>query len=507
MSISEATAPPAQQPAPCVESFARLVFTDPFSLPASQQVEHARDLERHAAWVDSLRVDALAALAGPGEEYADSPGADEAESAEDSHNLYAVEDAIQDEVAATLRVSGMAAGRRIAVARDLHYKLPTTRRLLVQGVCSYAQAAIVSEECARLNVDDAREVEARALGAIRRQTPGQTRRCVRRAALAVCQPEPAELDETEFARREVLMWHDGGVMATITATLPAPDAMAIWNALTVCAHAMKAADGSGTEAGAKDNRTMAHKRADVLVAWAHQALDDPELPAMQGKKRLDTQVVIDLPTLLGLAENPGEIVGFGPIPASLARRLATESQTWRRLVTDPVTGHLLDYGTKTYAPPTALREYIIARDRTCQFPGCNRAGYMCDIDHVEPFTGSDEGGGTSADNLITLCRRHHRLKTHNHWKIQIVKPPDGQPGKTLIQWTSPREAVHTHARPTVLGCEPADTEPTNAAEPSGTDPAAVDPAGCTDLENQLASLPLLGGAQLERSEFVFGATH
>lgn len=270
----------------------------------------------------------------------------------------------------------------------------------------------------------------------------------------MCKPTPAELDEKEFARREVLMWHDGGVMATITATVPAPDAIAIWNALTGCAHAMKDRDRNGetsnTSGKSKDTRTMAHKRADALVDWARQALNDPRMPTMQGKKRLDTQVVIDLSTLLGLTDHPGEIIGFGPIPAALARRLATQSDSWRRLVTDPITGHLLDYGVKTYSPPAALREYIIARDRTCQFPGCNRAGYLCDLDHIDPFTGAEEGGRTSADNLITMCRRHHRLKTHNHWKVRIVKPRDGEQGKTFVEWTSPRQSTHTRVRPSPL---------------------------------------------------------
>lgn len=130
MAQSESDATPTQRPLPCAESFVRLASTDPFSLSARQQVEHLQDIERHAAWFDSLRIDAVAALAGPGEEYGDTADAD---CDEDIHQVYAVEDAIQDEVAAALRVSGMAAGKRIAVARDLHFKLPTTRRMLCKG--------------------------------------------------------------------------------------------------------------------------------------------------------------------------------------------------------------------------------------------------------------------------------------------------------------------------------------------------------------------------------------
>jgi len=308
---------------------------------------------------------------------------------------------------------------------------------------------------------------------------------------------PEEDIDKEFARRKVTFSHQGGVMATITAVLPAPDAVAIWNALTACASQANPPGpshcvgvGSTPAPGAVDKRTMDHKRADALVSWANRAVGEENLPTMQGKKRLETQVVIDLGTLLGLVNNPGEIIGFGPIPAELARRLAAGSDMWRRLVTDPVTGHLLDFGTRKYEPSAALREYIIARDRTCQFPGCARASYLCDLDHVTPFTGTDEGGATSADNLLALCRRHHRLKTHNHWTLRVRKPdddltadsPDREPredsGETIIEWTSPRGAVYRRSRPSAL-------DDVRAFEPDLDDREDQSP-GPTNLEHALA---------------------
>ncbi|MFA7265107.1 MAG: HNH endonuclease signature motif containing protein, partial [Candidatus Nanopelagicales bacterium] len=69
--------------------------------------------------------------------------------------------------------------------------------------------------------------------------------------------------------------------------------------------------------------------------------------------------------------------------------------------------------------------------------------------HVEAFTGTDDGGVTSADNLITLCRRHHRLKTHNHWQIRIVEPPDGG-GVPVVEWTTARGLVFGRPRPSQL---------------------------------------------------------
>ena len=62
------------------------------------------------------------------------------------------------------------------------------------------------------------------------------------------------------------------------------------------------------------------------------------------------QVVIPYSTLAGADEQPAELVGHGPIPASLARETAADG-VWRRLVTDPLSGSLLDDGRTTYLPP------------------------------------------------------------------------------------------------------------------------------------------------------------
>ena len=143
-------------------------------------------------------------------------------------------------------------------------------------------------------------------------------------------------------------------------------------------------------------------------------------------RRPTINVTIDLPTALGLADNPGQLAGYGPIPASIARKIAADGR-WKRFVTDPITGTLIDYGRETYEPPQDLQDFLIARDRTCRFPGCRQPAYLSDLDHAVPW---DEGGSTSAENLGSLCRRHHNLKTHHGW--QLINQPDG-----ACTWISP----------------------------------------------------------------------
>ena len=171
------------------------------------------------------------------------------------------------------------------------------------------------------------------------------------------------------------------------------------------------------------------RRADAFVfaiRAADAALKTSGSVVTKHNRRPTVNVTIDLPTALGLADNPGQLAGYGPIPAQVAREIAADGR-WKRFITDPIKGTLLDYGRETYEPPQELQDFLIARDRTCRFPGCRQPAHLADLDHVIPW---DEGGKTSADNLGALCRRHHNLKTHADWKL--ISHEDG-----ACTWISP----------------------------------------------------------------------
>ncbi|SFD58245.1 HNH endonuclease signature motif containing protein [Klenkia taihuensis] len=88
-----------------------------------------------------------------------------------------------------------------------------------------------------------------------------------------------------------------------------------------------------------------------------------------------------------------------------------------------------------YAPSAAQTRFVKARDRHCRFPGCARPAEYADLDHVVPRDHDDPaaGGPTCVSNLVCLCRRHHRLKTHARgWVFAMdadgtlhVTPPGG----------------------------------------------------------------------------------
>jgi hypothetical protein len=52
-----------------------------------------------------------------------------------------------------------------------------------------------------------------------------------------------------------------------------------------------------------------------------------------------------------------------------------------------------------------MRRALAVRDGSCRFPGCERRHYV-DGHHIIPWS---QGGETKLDNLVLLCRHHHRL--------------------------------------------------------------------------------------------------
>jgi hypothetical protein len=110
--------------------------------------------------------------------------------------------------------------------------------------------------------------------------------------------------------------------------------------------------------------------------------------------------------LMGLDEQPGVLVGYGPIPAPLAREIAAQG-IWRRLLTDPESGALLDHGRSTYIPPAGLADFVRARDLYCRNPICGQRAATADLDHTIPWP----EGTTSAHNLYAACRHDHLVKT------------------------------------------------------------------------------------------------
>jgi hypothetical protein len=372
-------------------------------------------LERQQAWLAEIAVRVTARAAGPTPPPPDPDSSDmvERDPIDVGANL----------VAASLGMTSRGAQARVDTARAITETLPKCQLAMAAGHMGYGHARVVAQAVADAGLDPAgiAAVDARVASRVKGQSWAAFRRTLRRAILAA-NPDLvlAEHAAAVVGRGvEKIDFYDT-VMSQLQITMSAVDAETVWLGLDATAMQLQAA---AKAAGLVDEGIDAY-RADALVVWANRALADPHAPRRHGRRH-QIQFITDLPSLLGLADNPAELVGFGPIPAALVRDRAAQAD-WRRLIADPVTGYLLDYGTVIYRPPAQLADFVMARDRRCRFPGCNTRASVCDIDHNIPAPRGD----TSAKNCCCLCRRHHRLKTFTDWTVQLQ--PDGS-----CLWTSP----------------------------------------------------------------------
>jgi hypothetical protein len=338
-------------------------------------------------------------------------------------------------ISAELRLSPTIAVQRVALARELVDELPATLAALAAGRIDGYRARIVAEQTRPLAQHPGlrRRVEAELLARAPRQTATQLRAAAVKAVLAADPASAEERHQTARAGRFVSPpCPEPHGMASLLIRLPAEDAAALWTAVDAAARQQQ-------KARPDDNRTLDQARADVLagLGWSalraghlgccHPACGHIRQPlgARRGRPAV-VNVTVAYTTLIGVDDQPAHLHGYGPITAAVARRIAADG-TWRRLLTDPASGAVLDVGRKRYLPPAELAEHVLVRDQTCRFPTCGWSADGCDLDHTIPW---EHGGVTAARNLGPLHRGHHNDKTHHGW--QLDQP---EPGRFV--WTAP----------------------------------------------------------------------
>jgi hypothetical protein len=75
----------------------------------------------------------------------------------------------------------------------------------------------------------------------------------------------------------------------------------------------------------------------------------------------------------------------------------------------------LDVGRASRVVTPAQRRALAVRDRGCRFPGCDHPPIWCDAHHWRRHW--LDGGATDLDELVLLCRRHHRAVHEGGWRI------------------------------------------------------------------------------------------
>ncbi|HEU5033635.1 MAG TPA: DUF222 domain-containing protein [Mycobacteriales bacterium] len=372
---------------------------------------------------------------------------------------------LEVEVGLALRKSEAGTRALVEFARRVVDSFPVLFGLLERGAATLAHARALDDATTTLTPAQAGTIDATVSHRAAGLTVPAFRRVLRRAVAAL-DPDTDRRREAQ-ARREqsgARLVPAGDGMTTLAVTMPTVEAVPAMAALN------DRADRLRTTA---DDRSHGQRQVQALL----DALDTaPEKGTGRLRVRRSAQIVafIDLPSLLGLRNNPGELAGYGPISADQVRELlGRDGSTLRRLVFDPLTGAVTDYSVERYHPDAHLRELLEVRDVTCRYPGCTRTAVYCDTEHCHPY---DCGGQTSPGNCALMCRRHHNRKTHDGFRY---RRPDPSTGETV--WTTPlgftyrQRAAAYH--PT--GRDTGDTVPIKAAD-RGSPPPGSDPNGHGD---------------------------
>ncbi|MBO1752179.1 DUF222 domain-containing protein [Actinotalea sp. BY-33] len=368
-----------------------------------------------------------------------------------------------EELAMRLGCSRLAARALVRDGRAFDGALAPTGAALERGEIDLSRARVLVRALDEAPVPLALDVQDAVLPRARRRTCTQLARDVERALISL-DPEGAHRRHLAAARgrrldRPRALPHG---MASVTAVLPAQDAVRLDAGIDHLARSARAAG---------DPRTLDQLRADVLVELTVGELSDEadardltvavavagdlgegcgaarvvsargraagdesaKTPVAGGRSRRPSRpraqirVTVPFSSLLGTGGEPAELAGYGPITAEVAQALA-RGGTWRRIVTDPVTDAVLDVGRTRYRPPADLAEHVRARDGACVRPGCSTPADSCDLDHTVEF--GRDGGTTSHDNLAPLCPRDHAIKTDGGFRLSQITPG-------VFEWLTP----------------------------------------------------------------------
>jgi hypothetical protein len=304
------------------------------------------------------------------------------------------------ELSALLHLSHRAAELELGRALSL-LRLPPVLTALREGTLDlYRAETIVSYTC-HLGEEDAAWVADQVLV----EAPGLTAAQIRVRTQRLCflaSPEESRLRYGEAVRNRYVEVR-GSEFGTATLEgrdLPPDRAEAAYRHLKKLAKKLKRQG---------DHRTIDQLMADLFL---DQLLGSGEAGE---KDPGSVELRVDLETLSGLTEAPGELQGFGPVIADIARQVAREQRhcPWTFAVTDPETGMPVHTGVTRRRPNRETKRWVEARNPSCVFPGCRRPSSDCDLDHRLQWS---ERGPTCECNLVPLCRRHHRCRHRLGWR-------------------------------------------------------------------------------------------
>jgi len=206
-----------------------------------------------------------------------------------------------------------------------------------------------------------------------------------------------KLEDAEFAMnlheaREVTYYYDHDGCLVMKARIPADQGELIVRALEM------AIDEQEVSAVTSEEREpIAARRADALAEIAETYMNNSE---NSGSTADRYQVVVHV----GARPVGARLAGDIPhVTAETSRRISCDCS--KTTIKEDENGEPLSISRRSRTIPPPMRRALKARDGGCRFPGCTNHKFV-DGHHIIHWA---DGGETSLDNLVLLCRHHHHL--------------------------------------------------------------------------------------------------
>jgi hypothetical protein len=308
-----------------------------------------------------------------------------------------------------------AAREKVRVARALA-ELPKISKSFSEGRISYSKVRAMTRVATPRNEEYLLGIARHGTAAHVETVVSNYRRCKRLEAL--------EAENHRHAHRE-LSWHsDGDGMWVLKGKFTAEQGALIEKALEGAMNEMfeeqrnEPADASAeTSAGVDPHEPKPHpiatRRADALERVIETFLSGGSAERPGGDRYL-VNIHTGPETLTADGEGAeSECEDCGKVSAETSRRMTCDASVvhWQEgKYSEP-----LNIGRKSRTIPPAIRRGLQRRDQGCRFPGCSCSKFV-DAHHIRHWA---DGGETRMDNLVLLCRRHHRLVHEGGFGVRV----------------------------------------------------------------------------------------
>ncbi|MDP1931165.1 MAG: DUF222 domain-containing protein [Gammaproteobacteria bacterium] len=249
----------------------------------------------------------------------------------------------------------------------------------------------------------------------------------------------AARDRSNYEACELTCHFDEDGMLVLRGRLTPEDGAAFMKAMDAMMVALNPPVAKSEIAEDVARKTFPQKRADALLAITEQAMSTMEegLKPVSSAEKYQVVVHIERERVAVTDDADAQVnaththphsdhqqcsIECGnshfPLSAATARRLCCDASMVT--VLKDFRGNVLNVGRRTRTIPPSIRRALQIRDGGCRFPGCCESRYV-DAHHVQHWC---DGGETKMDNLVLLCRHHHRLLHQEGY--EIVRSAEGE---------------------------------------------------------------------------------